>query len=229
MLSLDLLTTGLIAFYISSVQAETTNQWATFPSVAKTASINGFADNIYDRLPECAKSCVEADTGSTPCPYWDTGCLCVMSNWSGSVAECIAENCKGDNVDSATSLALSICSSAGVPSPYWFIPASISTELQDAAAAAASFSSTTSEYPSDTQSTNDDTATLTQAPVTSTDETDNSIPTSSFASEETTSFSSAISDVPEVQDQTNAAAFNFPGNILVLAGLSALSFAAVLF
>ncbi|CUM57521.1 unnamed protein product [Debaryomyces tyrocola] len=131
MLFSDLLATAVAAFYISSTQAETKNQWATFPSVARTASINGFADNIYDSLPECARSCVEADTGSTPCPYWDTGCLCVMSNWSGPVAECIAEKCKGDNVDSATSLALSICSSAGVPSPYWFIPASISTELQE--------------------------------------------------------------------------------------------------
>lgn len=142
-----------------------------------------------------------------------------MSNWGGPVAECIAENCKGD--DSATSLALSICSSASVPSPYWFIPASISTDLQEAATAEASLTSTTSEYNSDAQTTSDDAATLTQAPETSIDETGRSAP------EKTASSSFAISDVPEVQDQINAAAFNFPGNIL--AGLSAISFAAFFF
>lgn len=68
MLSLDLLATTVITFYISSAQAETTNQWVTFPSVAKAASINGFADNIYNSLPECTRLCVESDTGSMPCP-----------------------------------------------------------------------------------------------------------------------------------------------------------------
>lgn len=75
MLSLNLLITVLVTFYMSSAKAETTNQWVTFPSVSTTASINGFADNIYDTLPECALSCVEADTGSTPCLHWDIGCL----------------------------------------------------------------------------------------------------------------------------------------------------------
>lgn len=63
MLSLDLLATTVITFYISSAQAETTNQCVTFPSVAKAASINGFAYTIYNNLPECARPCVEEDTG----------------------------------------------------------------------------------------------------------------------------------------------------------------------
>lgn len=69
-----------------------------------------------------------------------------MSNWGGSVTECIAKHCNGDSVDSAISLAPSIYSRAGVPSPYSFIPTSISTELQDATTAEVSLTSTTSGY-----------------------------------------------------------------------------------
>ena len=132
MLSVNLLATAVVGFYASSINAA---DYETYPTVAHTASINGFADKIYDRLPECAKPCVQQDTGNTPCPYSDPGCLCVMSNWGGPVAECIAENCQGDNVVTATSLATSICSSAGVPSPFWFIPASASADLLEAAEA----------------------------------------------------------------------------------------------
>lgn len=113
---------------------DTDNNWSTYPEVPKTASINGFADPIYTHLPECAKSCVAEDTGVTPCPYWDTGCLCVMSNWGGEVADCVASACVGNDVEVMTLLATSICSSAGVPSPYWFIPASASSALVEAEA-----------------------------------------------------------------------------------------------
>ncbi len=104
--------------------------WSTYPSVPKTASINGFADPIYDLLPKCAQECVELDTDITPCPYWDTGCFCVMANWSGVVAECFAESCSGGDVASASSLAESLCYSVGANT--WILPASISTELINA-------------------------------------------------------------------------------------------------
>lgn len=113
---------------------DTDGNWSTYPEVPKTASINGFADPIYTYLPACAKPCVEEDTDITPCPYWDTGCLCVMPNWGGEVADCVASACEGSNVAVMTNLATSICSSAGVPSPYWFIPASASSALVEAAA-----------------------------------------------------------------------------------------------
>ncbi|CUM53038.1 uncharacterized protein AC631_05699 [Debaryomyces fabryi] len=141
MLSVNLLATAVVGFYASSINAA---DYETYPTVAHTASINGFADKIYDRLPDCAKSCVQEDTGNTPCPYWDPGCLCVMSNWGGPVAECIADNCQGDNVVTATSLATSICSSAGVPSPFWFIPASASADLLAAAEATVTDDATSS-------------------------------------------------------------------------------------
>ena len=38
------------------------NPYTIYPSVAKTASINGFADRIYDQLPECAVSHVCSKT-----------------------------------------------------------------------------------------------------------------------------------------------------------------------
>ena len=109
------------------------NPYTIFPSVAKTASINGFADRIYDQLPECAKECVKQSTSSTPCPYWDTGCLCVMPQFAGAVGNCVAKNCKGKEVGSVESLATSICSSAGVWEPYWMIPSSVSDALAKAA------------------------------------------------------------------------------------------------
>ncbi|MCP8719649.1 MAG: CFEM domain-containing protein [Asgard group archaeon] len=105
--------------------------YATYPKVPKTASINGFADPIYDLAPECMKSCLKFSTSNTPCPYWDTGCFCVMPQWSGLVGQCIAQNCKGDDVASATFLATSLCSVVGANT--WMMPASISTMLSSAA------------------------------------------------------------------------------------------------
>ena len=40
----------------------------------------------------------------TPCPYWDTGCLCIMPTFAGAIGSCIAEKCKGQDVVAATSL-----------------------------------------------------------------------------------------------------------------------------
>ncbi|KAI5970507.1 hypothetical protein CANMA_000416 [Candida margitis] len=116
------------------IDTEAENPYATFPSVARTASINGFADRIYDQLPECAKACMFESTGSTPCPYWDTGCLCVMPQFGGAIGQCVADNCQGDAIGSVEYLATSICSSAGVWDPYWFIPESVSEALASAAA-----------------------------------------------------------------------------------------------
>nr|WOG36245.1 uncharacterized protein [Candida metapsilosis] len=110
------------------------NPYATYPSVPRTASINGFADRIYDQLPECAKACMYESTGSTPCPYWDTGCLCVMPQFGGAIGQCVADNCQGEAIGSVEYLATSICSSAGVWEPYWFIPESVSEALASAAA-----------------------------------------------------------------------------------------------
>ncbi|KAK6462857.1 hypothetical protein DFJ63DRAFT_336159 [Scheffersomyces coipomensis] len=114
---------------------EEDNPWATYPSVAKTASINGFADRIYDDMPECAKPCMFADTGKTPCPYWDTGCLCIMPMFAGEIGECVADACKGGDVLTMRSLATSICSSAGVWDPYWMPPQAVSDALDSAASA----------------------------------------------------------------------------------------------
>ena len=116
----------LLALF-TAIQA---GQWDTYPEVPKTASINGFADPIYDELPKCARDCVKASTGNTPCPYWDTGCFCVMPQWAGQVAECFVSKCEGKEVASATSLAVSLCSSVGAN--QWLMPASLSTALSSA-------------------------------------------------------------------------------------------------
>lgn len=110
------------------------NPYTQYPSVAKTASINGFADKIYDKVPVCAQECLKQDTGNTPCPYWDTGCLCVMPQFGGPIAQCIANHCQGLNVVSATSIAKQHCSAAGVWDPYWMIPPAGIYLLESAAA-----------------------------------------------------------------------------------------------
>lgn len=120
--------TLLVAALVSLVQAD---NYATYPKIPKTASINGFADPIVDLLPDCAKDCVKYSTKNTPCPYWDTGCFCVMPQWSGLVGQCIAKNCKGEDVQSARFLATSLCSTVGANT--WMMPASISTMLSTAA------------------------------------------------------------------------------------------------
>lgn len=112
----------------NSIAAE---NWSTYPKVSKTASINGFADPIKTQLPVCAASCPDLSTGNTPCPYWDTGCLCIMPQWAGQVAQCIADSCAGSDVVSATSLAYSLCSSVGAN--LWMMPASVSLALSLAA------------------------------------------------------------------------------------------------
>ncbi|CAN3478168.1 GPI-anchored hemophore Pga7p [Diutina catenulata] len=124
----------------------------TYPKVPKTATINGFADPIFDRLPECAKECVKQSTGNTPCPYWDTGCFCVMPQWSGLVAECFAKCDDANDVVKASSLAMSLCSSAGANT--WMMPASVSTVLSQAAkGAVAEASATTTDDKKDAEST----------------------------------------------------------------------------
>lgn len=125
-----------LVFAVSAFASAATNDYATYPSVAHTASINGVADNIYDLLSECAKACVTTDTSSTPCPYWDTGCLCVMSTWGDVVAECIANSCSGTEVSGATSLIVSLCSSAGVWDPHWIIGTDALSALEAAATSA---------------------------------------------------------------------------------------------
>mmetsp|Transcript_3861 Transcript_3861/g.3755 ORF Transcript_3861/g.3755 Transcript_3861/m.3755 type:complete len:194 (+) Transcript_3861:37-618(+) len=122
----------LILVFASIISFVSASNWATYPSVPKTASINGFADPIYTKLPSCAQDCVDIDTDNTPCPYWDTGCFCVMPQWAGEVAECFVSQCDGSDIASATSLALSLCSSAGAN--QWLIPASLSTALSSAVA-----------------------------------------------------------------------------------------------
>lgn len=132
-----------VVFVSALLAASQAVNWSTYPHVPQTASINGFADRIYADLPTCAQQCVKFDTDNTPCPYWDTGCLCVMPQWSGEVASCIADKCSGDQVSSATYLAVSICTSAGAS---WVLPASLTTALEKAAeetgAAAASATTT---------------------------------------------------------------------------------------
>ncbi|KAG5418734.1 hypothetical protein I9W82_003452 [Candida metapsilosis] len=157
--------------------------WSTYPSVPKTASINGFADRIYDQLPSCAQPCVRESTGSTPCPYWDTGCLCIMPQFAGAIGNCVAENCKGQEVVQFESLATSICSSAGVWEPYWMPPASVTTALSTAAAAAEAAETTTASTKEDQESSSAPAPTT--APETTTQEGQTSAPAETSAPETT--------------------------------------------
>lgn len=177
------------------------DNYSTYPQVPKTASINGFADPIYSVIPECAQACVKQDTGSTPCPYWDAGCLCVMSNWSGPVAQCVAQNCHGQDVSSFTSAAISECSSVGAPSPYWFINGDASAAL--ASAATASPQATTTSEPTTTNA-----PTTESAPVSTDAETSQPATTGQTTSEnaEPTTPGSTTGNPQSSENADNAAA-----------------------
>ncbi|KAF3985947.1 hypothetical protein FT663_04145 [Candidozyma haemuli var. vulneris] len=142
------------------------NQWATYPSVPHTATINGFADPVFDSLPECAKPCVDESTSSTPCPYWDTGCLCVMTTWSSKVTNCYAEKCSGSDAQKAFDASVQICKNAGVWEPYWIVNDAASAAISSAAAkeddkTSSAAPETTSSAPA--QETQDETTTQGEA------------------------------------------------------------------
>ncbi|KAG7664402.1 uncharacterized protein J8A68_002075 [[Candida] subhashii] len=101
---------------------------------AKSVTINGFADKIIDQSPKCAKSCLEnSSIDNTPCDSWDTYCLCAIEPFGNKVAKCIASECRGSDVVSATSLAVSACSAAGMYEPYWNMPTKARKSLEVAA------------------------------------------------------------------------------------------------
>ena len=43
---------------VTAAPAPADNPYTIYPPVPKTASINGFADRIYDQIPKCAQECV---------------------------------------------------------------------------------------------------------------------------------------------------------------------------
>ncbi|CAN3500477.1 hypothetical protein DICA1_C06106 [Diutina catenulata] len=135
---------------VALVKAEE-NPYSNFPSVAKTATLNGFADPIYPNLAPCAQKCLEdnKDTGKTPCPYWDTGCLCVMPQFANPIADCIAAQCVNSDVKQMSDAAVNACSAAGVWDPFWMISAPQKEALAAAAAKPATTTST-SEAPTST-------------------------------------------------------------------------------
>ena len=137
MLSVSILTLALIGQVIGDssspavTASPTASSSASRPTLARTATINGFADPIYDRLPTCAKGCMDAPVGF--CPYWEPGCLCVMTFFGDPIAQCWAENCVGEDIVVAASLATSVCHSIGAPD--WKISPSLSTVLSELATA----------------------------------------------------------------------------------------------
>ncbi|CAN6626614.1 hypothetical protein TRVA0_011S00210 [Trichomonascus vanleenenianus] len=172
------------------------SNWDTYPSVKQTASINGFADPIYNKLPDCAQDCVKFNTNNTPCPDWDTGCLCIMPQWSGEVAECVAQKCAASDVRKVTSLALSLCSSVGAN--RWEMPSSISVELAAAAAKVTADSSGSSSNSMTTLSPSV-TPTASKAKATS-DSSSSSMDTSVSSSSKATSASASSSEGTNAAD-----------------------------
>lgn len=118
------------------------DDFATYPKVPKSYTINGFADPVYDAIPECAKECVSYKN-PTICPTFDSGCFCVMPNWNALVAECLVNKCSGKDVVQATSAITSMCNRVGANT--WAMPASYSTALSKAAIKDVDAVTTTSE------------------------------------------------------------------------------------
>ncbi|KAG7664400.1 uncharacterized protein J8A68_002073 [[Candida] subhashii] len=116
--------------------ASETEAAQSIPDLPRTATINGFVDMVYDYIPDCAKECVvNQPIDGLPCPYWGTPCFCVMPSYNGPIGQCVAQECKGKDVDQMTEVATSICSKYGVYEPYWVIPDDVRESLEEAAAA----------------------------------------------------------------------------------------------
>lgn len=118
---------------VSVLAVADASKYATYPPVPHTASINGLADPVFSSLSNCARGCVSKSTSSTPCPYWDTGCLCVWKSWTSDVAMCIAQKCNGKSVTQAQSLIKAQCEKVGVEPPYWHYNLKAASMLEEAA------------------------------------------------------------------------------------------------
>lgn len=188
-----LLNSSTMKYYFLALlfAAETLANWDTYPSVPETASVNGFSDNVKSVFPKCAVDCGDFSTSNTPCPYWDTGCLCVMPQWSGEVASCIAESCTGSDVASATSLALSLCSRVGAN--LWMMPASISTALELAADASGGSTATSGAITSSAASSGISTTASSIASLSSSSSGDSLLTTGLSNSTSSTGSSSSLS------------------------------------
>ena len=46
---------------------------------------------ILTHLQNVLKAMYVPNTGITPCPYWDAGCLCVMPQFAGAIGSCVAD------------------------------------------------------------------------------------------------------------------------------------------
>ena len=197
MLSLTLLSIASLSLVYAADEADAYTQ---YPSVPHTASINGFADRIYDQVPSCAQECLKQSTSNTPCPYWDTGCLCVMPQFGGAVGNCVAENCQGSDVGSFESLATSICSSAGVWEPYWMIPGSVSSAL--ASAATAEVEATTTD---EATTTAEETTEAEETTTTAAEETTEAAETTTAAEETTAEETTEAAETTTAAEESTAA------------------------
>ncbi len=179
--------TAAECFSTASYSSVTFGNYGKVPSFPKTVEYNGFAENIVDCLPECAKSCVEIPD-DTVCPDYDVGCLCFFPAFNDRVASCWAESCSGTDVMAATNDAINICNFAGAST--WSIRSSASSALASAASnTASSTSSSTKSTPSAEVSTYVSTPTPSSTFIVST-----SIPTSTSTSPSTSTISGSPSD-----------------------------------
>ena len=111
------------------------NPYTIYPPVPKTASINGFADRIYDQIQSVLKN-VLSKVPALLLVHTGIPVACVLSpNFTGAVGNCVASKCHGADVTNFRKLAVSACAAAGVWDPYWIIPASVSSALDAAATA----------------------------------------------------------------------------------------------
>lgn len=191
---------GSVLLAAGFTMAADDNPYADFPSVPRTATINGFADPVYDSMPACARSCLDQDVGLTPCPYWDTGCLCVIQSFAGAVANCIADSCQGSDVDTASSVAYDVCVSVGAGN--WFIPESAQAALASAAAVEAEVTSEASVAETTTESTVQETSPEATVPETSAESTAPQTSAEGPASETSAAESAPETSAPATEEPT---------------------------
>ena len=89
------------------IKRDEADAYTQYPSVPKTASINGFADRIYALVPDCAKDCLRESTGSTPA-HTGTPVVCV--------------SCRRSQARSETVLPTTVAATTSLSPPAWPTP-----------------------------------------------------------------------------------------------------------
>lgn len=90
--------------------------WLHFPPVSRLYELNGLSDRFFKESDTCVQNCLtkHKSTEMTPCPVWDTGCLCIFHTFNDVWMKCVLNDCPQFAKDVEVK-GIAACTKAGVP------------------------------------------------------------------------------------------------------------------